>query len=80
MERFADLVIESDKKITWSVYGTRVDRLLLTDSYVEKLARSGLTRVRFGVESFSSTVQKDMGKSSNYELTDKVIRRFHHYG
>jgi radical SAM superfamily enzyme YgiQ (UPF0313 family) len=29
-----------------------------------------------GVESFSSAVQKHMGKSANYELTDRVVRMF----
>lgn len=79
LERFADLIIASGKKFSWEIYGTRIDRRL-TDPYVEKLARSGLRKARFGVESFSSRVQKDMGKSANHEITDKIIRMFHGAG
>lgn len=75
LENFADLLLDSGHKLTWSVYGTRVDKLL-THEYVQKLGRSGLNEVHLGVESFSSGIQRDMCKSSNYELTDAVIRMF----
>ena len=75
LEHFADLLIESGHELAWSIYGTRVDKLL-THDYVQKLGRSGLNEVHLGVESFSSGIQRDMSKSSNYELTDRVIRMF----
>jgi radical SAM superfamily enzyme YgiQ (UPF0313 family) len=75
LEHFADRLIESGHQLTWSVYGTRVDKLL-THEYVQKLGRSGLNEVHLGVESFSSGIQRDMCKTSNYELTDRVIRMF----
>lgn len=75
MEEYADLVIAEDLVMPWHVYGTRVERLL-TDQFVAKLRKTGMYRVSLGIESFSSKVQKEMGKSSRYDDADKCARLF----
>lgn len=73
MDEYADLVLAEGLAMPWNVYGTRVERLL-TQPFVNKLARSGLNRLSLGIESFSSRVQKEMGKSSRYDDADKMVR------
>ncbi|MBN1586922.1 MAG: radical SAM protein [Candidatus Omnitrophica bacterium] len=79
LDAFADLLCSSPVQFSWSIYGTRIDRLL-TQEFVYKLVKSGLEEVQLGVESFSTRVQKDMGKSSNLEMTNRVIHMFHKAG
>ncbi|HXH18355.1 MAG TPA: radical SAM protein [Chitinophagales bacterium] len=79
LEEYCDLVIAEGLTLPWSVYGTRVERKL-TEDYVRKLRRSGMERVSLGVESFSSKVQHDMGKSSKYDDADKTCRLFANQG
>ena len=75
LEEYCDLAIAEDLVIPWSVYGTRVEKML-TQPYVNKLRRSGMDRVSLGVESFSTDVQHAMGKSSRYDDADKTCRLF----
>ncbi len=79
LEEYCDLTIAEGLTLPWSVYGTRVERKL-TAEYVSKLRRSGLERVSLGVESFSSKVQHEMGKSSKYDDADKTCRLFAEQG
>ena len=72
MDEYCDLVIAEGLVMPWSVYGTRVERLI-TKPFLNKLRRSGMERVSLGVESFSSRVQKEMGKSSRYDDADRVM-------
>jgi hypothetical protein len=75
MDEYCDLVIAEGLVMPWNVYGTRVERLI-TQPFLNKLRRSGMERVSLGVESFSSRVQKEMGKSSRYDDADKMCRMF----
>jgi len=75
MEDYSDLVLAEGLVMPWHVYGTRVERLL-TDQFVAKLRKTGMYRVSLGIESFSSKVQKEMGKSSRYDDADKCARLF----
>lgn len=79
LEEFCDLTIAEGLVMPWSVYGTRVERLI-TEPYVKKLRASGMDRVALGVETFSSKVQKEMGKSSRYDDADKMCRLFSNNG
>jgi len=79
LEEFCDLAIAEGLILPWSVYGTRVERKL-TEDYVRKLRRSGMERVSLGVETFSSKVQHEMGKSSKYDDADKTCRLFARQG
>jgi hypothetical protein len=79
MEEYTDLVLAEGLVMPWSVYGTRVERLI-TESFVKKLRSSGMERVSLGVESFSSRVQKEMGKSSRYDDADRMCRMFANEG
>ncbi len=73
LDEYADLVLAEGLAMPWNVYGTRVERLL-SQEFINKLARSGLNRLALGIESFSSRVQKEMGKSSRYDDADKMVR------
>lgn len=75
MNEYCDLVLAEGLSMPWSVYGTRVERLI-TEPFLQKLRASGMERVSLGVESFSSRVQKEMGKSSRYDDADKMCRMF----
>jgi radical SAM superfamily enzyme YgiQ (UPF0313 family) len=75
LDEYCDLVIAEGLAMPWSVYGTRVERLI-TQPFLNKLRRSGMEKVSLGVESFSSRVQKEMGKSSRYDDADKMCRMF----
>ena len=75
LEKFCDLAISEDLILPWSVYGTRIERKL-TEDYIRKLRRSGMMQVSLGVESFSTRVQKEMGKSSKEDDCDRVCRMF----
>lgn len=75
LEEYCDLTIAEGLVMPWSVYGTRVEKML-TQPYVNKLRRSGMSRVSLGVESFSTDVQHAMGKSSRYDDADKTCRLF----
>ena len=79
LDEYCDLVIAEGLVMPWSVYGTRVERLI-TEPFLNKLRRSGMERVSLGVESFSSRVQKEMGKSSRYDEADKMCRMFSYQG
>lgn len=79
MDEYCDLVIAEGLVMPWNVYGTRVERLI-TQPFLNKLRRSGMERVSLGVESFSSRVQKEMGKSSRYDDADKMCRMFSEEG
>jgi coproporphyrinogen III oxidase-like Fe-S oxidoreductase len=63
----------------WSVYGTRVERLI-TEEFTNKLRKTGMERLSLGVESFSSRVQKEMGKSSRYDDADRMCKMFANAG
>lgn len=75
LDEYCDLTIAEGLAMPWSVYGTRVERLI-TEPFLHKLRLSGMERVSLGVESFSSRVQKEMGKSSRYDDADKMCRMF----
>ncbi|MBN1586918.1 MAG: radical SAM protein [Candidatus Omnitrophica bacterium] len=75
LESFCDRIIAEGINVPWTIYGTRVEKLL-TPEYVRKLQKAGLYQVSIGVESFSSRVQKDMGKSSTFELANRTVRFF----
>lgn len=75
LDEYCDLVLAEGLAMPWSVYGTRVERLI-TEPFLEKLRLSGMERVALGVESFSSKIQKEMGKSSRYDDADKMCRMF----
>lgn len=75
LEEYCDLTLAEGLVMPWSVYGTRVEKML-TQPYVNKLRRSGMSRVSLGVESFSTDVQHAMGKSSRYDDADKTCRLF----
>lgn len=75
MEEYADLVMAEGLEMPWHVYGTRVERLL-TEPFVAKLRKTGMYRVSLGIESFSTEVQKEMGKSSRYNDADNCARLF----
>ncbi|MFN8321373.1 MAG: radical SAM protein [Chitinophagales bacterium] len=75
LDEYCDLVIAEGLVMPWSVYGTRVERLI-TQPFLHKLRQSGMERVSLGVESFSSRVQKEMGKSSRYDDADRMCRMF----
>jgi anaerobic magnesium-protoporphyrin IX monomethyl ester cyclase len=79
LEEYCDLTIAEGLTLPWSVYGTRVERLL-TEPYVKKLKISGLERLSLGVESFSTKIQHEMGKSSLYDDADKTCRLFSNEG
>jgi hypothetical protein len=79
LDEYCDLTIAEGLAMPWSVYGTRVERLI-TQPFLNKLRRSGMERVSLGVESFSSRVQKEMGKSSRYDDADKMCRMFANEG
>ena len=79
LDEYCDLTIAEGLVMPWSVYGTRVERLI-TEPFLNKLRRSGMERVSLGVESFSSRVQKEMGKSSRYDDADKMCRMFAYQG
>ncbi len=79
MDEYCDLVLAEGLVMPWSVYGTRVERLI-TQPFLNKLRRTGMERVSLGVESFSSRVQKEMGKSSRYDDADKMCRMFANEG
>ena len=75
LDEYCELVLAEGLVMPWSVYGTRVEKML-TQPYVSKLRRSGMERVSLGVESFSTDVQHAMGKSSRYDDADKTCRLF----
>lgn len=75
LEDYCDRVLAEDLVLPWGVYGTRVERKL-TEAYVRKLRKSGMNQVSLGVESFSSKIQREMGKSSKYDDADKTCRLF----
>lgn len=75
LEEYSDMVIAEGLQMPWHVYGTRVERLL-TEPFVAKLRKSGMYGVSLGIESFSSRVQKEMGKSSRYNDADNCARLF----
>jgi hypothetical protein len=75
LDEYCDLVIAEGLAMPWGVYGTRVERLI-TVPFLKKLRASGMERVTLGVESFSSKVQKEMGKSSRYDEADRMCRMF----
>ncbi|HLP52958.1 MAG TPA: radical SAM protein [Chitinophagales bacterium] len=79
LDEYCDLVMAEGLVMPWSVYGTRVERLI-TQPFLHKLRLSGMERVSLGVESFSSRVQKEMGKSSRYDDADKMCRMFANEG
>jgi hypothetical protein len=79
LDEYCDLVIAEGLVMPWSVYGTRVERLII-QPFLNKLRRSGMERVSLGVESFSSKIQKEMGKSSRYDDADKMCRMFANEG
>ena len=79
MNEYADLVLAEGLEMPWSVYGTRVERLI-TEEFTTKLRKTGMERLSLGVESFSSRVQKEMGKSSRYDDADRMCKMFANAG
>ncbi|MBL7799984.1 MAG: B12-binding domain-containing radical SAM protein [Chitinophagales bacterium] len=79
MDDYADLVLAEGLVMPWSVYGTRVERLI-TEEFTNKLRKTGMERLSLGVESFSSRVQKEMGKSSRYDDADRMCKMFANAG
>lgn len=75
LEIFCDLLLSHGFNLPWRIYGTRIERKL-TENYIRKLRDTGLSELRLGVESFSSNVQKHMGKSGTFEEADRVVRAF----
>ena len=75
IEEYSDLVLAEGLEMPWHVYGTRVERLL-SEQFVAKLRKTGMYRVSLGIESFSTEVQREMGKSSRHNDADNCARLF----
>lgn len=68
----ADLLIEADERIRWSGYA-RLDKNL-TPELLEKLSRSGLYLMSFGLETGSQKIMDLMDKRTTVEVAERVIR------
>lgn len=68
----AELLIEADQRIRWSGYA-RLDKNL-TPELLEKLSRSGLYLMSFGLETGSQKIMDLMEKRTTVEVAEKVIR------
>jgi len=72
---FCDLVIRKRIRISWSIYAQRI-LPSLRDNHVKRMKKAGLQRLTFGVESFSASVRRDMGKVASDRVTDRVLDMF----
>lgn len=68
----AELLIEADQRIRWSGYA-RLDKNL-TPELLEKLSRSGLYLMSFGLETGSQKIMDLMEKRTTVDVAEKVIR------
>jgi anaerobic magnesium-protoporphyrin IX monomethyl ester cyclase len=75
LDKYCDMVIAEDLILPWHVYGTRVENKL-TQPFVAKLRKAGMYGVSLGIETFSTKIQKEMGKSSKYNDADNCARLF----
>ena len=73
LEELADCINASDINIQWSAQG--IVRRDLGFKLLEKLKRSGLTWVTYGVESLSEDILNKMGKKFTYEDIKSVLKQ-----
>jgi hypothetical protein len=80
LEKLAELLIAGQPEMTVRYGGPMFIRKELTERYVQKLARSGLKDVLFGLESGSPAVLERMHKPVQLEAAREVFERFHRQG
>ena len=74
-EIFCDKVLEEGLNIKWRLYGQRISPLLI-EAYVKKMVAAGLKKITFGLESYSESVRKDMGKVASDQVTEQNLSLF----
>jgi len=73
LERFADLVIASGRKIRWT--GQAVIRREMTFELASKLVQSGCSCLAFGLETASTSLMRTIGKNAaNGAAPEQVIK------
>ena len=74
-EDFCDRIIRSKLDINWRIYGSPVHPAITRD-FAMKMKKAGLTRITLGIESLSSKVRADMGKTGGRELVSRTVDHF----
>ena len=72
---FCDLLLRHRLGIRWRVYAQRIIPAL-ERRHVKRMRKAGLEQITFGVESFSSRVRRDMGKTVSDRVTHRVLSDF----
>lgn len=80
LEKLADLLIAHRDRMQVEYGGMMFVRDQLTDELIDKLARSGMSEVLFGLESGSEEVLRRMRKKFSLQTAERVFRRFHQAG
>jgi anaerobic magnesium-protoporphyrin IX monomethyl ester cyclase len=80
LEKLADLLLAHRSRMAVEYGGMMFVRDQLRDELIDKLARSGMTEVLFGLESGSEEVLRRMRKKFSLATAERVFRRFHEAG
>jgi radical SAM superfamily enzyme YgiQ (UPF0313 family) len=78
LDRLLDLILADGLKIRW--YGMAMVRREMTGDLLAKMARAGCVLLQYGIESGSSRVRREMGKTSDIGLVERVVRDTHRAG
>ncbi|MCP4549387.1 MAG: radical SAM protein [bacterium] len=78
LDRLATLLCEANLPISW--IGQAIPRGDMSESLLNKLARSGLEMITYGVESGSSRIRALMNKNPRLIAPEKALRSTHRAG
>ena len=80
LEALADLLLAHRSRMPIEYGGMMFVRDQLSDALIDKLARSGMSEVLFGLESGSEETLRRMRKKFSLSTAERVFRRFHEAG
>lgn len=81
VENIMDWIIKNNIKIKWHAEGTRIDSLAYcSESFLRKMVRSGCSTLRFGLESGSPKILKNIKKELKIKDVIYMNRRFRNTG
>jgi radical SAM superfamily enzyme YgiQ (UPF0313 family) len=80
IEKLAELLIGHTQPFYWEINNARHDKVVATKALPKLLHEAGLGRIQFGVESFSPSIRKHMGKAQTPEIVDTILQNFSEAG
>ena len=76
IQKLLIMLIADKNEYSIEVYNARITSFISEENFALNLKKAGVYKIRFGLESFSPDVRKDMGKAVSTETIENVLKYF----